>query len=84
MLCNICQYTIHAEVRFGHEGLAAERTFARHGAAPVFAQTHFAEAVTTRCCDRIAEDVLTQRAQEVLLRQEAKGRSHSLENIYHT
>lgn len=67
MLCNVCQYTIHAEVRFETEGLAAERTFTRAGAAPVFAQTHFTEAVTTRRCDRIAEDVLTQRAQEVLL-----------------
>lgn len=79
MLCNICQYTIHAEVRFGNKGLAAERTFDRAGAAPVFAQTYFAEAVTARRWDRIAEDVLAQRAHKVLLRQEAKGWSHFLE-----
>lgn len=81
MLRDVCQYPIDAEVRFGDEGLATERTFARPGAAPVFAHAHFTEAVTTGCSDRIAEDVLTQRAQEMLLRKEAESRSHSLEKI---
>lgn len=84
MLRDVRQYTVHVEVRFGDEGLSAERTFSRTGPAPVFVQTHFTEAVATGRGDRIAEDVLTQRTQEVLLRQEAKGRSHYLgeKNIY--
>lgn len=45
---------------------------------PVAAETGQAEAVSTRYGHWAGEDVSTQRAQEVLLREEANCRGHTL------
>ena len=49
-------------------------------AAPVVAETSPTEAVSTWDGHRVAEDLLTQSAQEVLLREETDGRRHALES----
>lgn len=63
-------------MRSGAKGPPTERTLVCPAAAPVHAQTRFAEAVSAGCCHWVAEDVLTQRAQEVLLGQETDARFH--------
>lgn len=70
------QYAVHTDTWSGAKGPPTERTLFCPAAAPVRAQTHFAEAVAAGCCHRAAEHVLAQRAQEVLLGQETHARFH--------
>lgn len=76
---DVRQYAIYADMGSGAKFPPTERTLVWPAAAPVNTETCFTKAVSAGCCHWVAEDLLTQRAQEVLLRQETDGRFHSWE-----
>lgn len=77
LIRDIVQDVVDAEVRFVRKDsltVGAERGLVSR---PVAAETGQTEAVSTRYGGRVGEDVPTQRAQEVLLIQQADCRGHA-------
>lgn len=75
---HICQNVVDAEVGPAREHSLAVGAVFGLVSPPVAADAGQAEAVSARYSDRVGEDVLTQRAQEVLLREETDCGGHFL------
>lgn len=75
---DVCQDAVDAEVRLVSKYSLTVGAVFGLVSSPVAGETGQAEAVSTRYGHRAGEDVSTQRAQEVLLRQEANRRGHTL------
>lgn len=73
---DISQNAVDTDVRPVSEHSLTLGTVSGLVSCPVVAKTGQAEAVSTRRGHRAGEDVSTQRAQEVLLREEADGGGH--------